>query len=776
MAVFNDVPERSALRLKWTLTKQEKQPLNAQGQPEIFDAGETHLDLQPGQQHVVDLRLRMPREDQLGTKSSTSWFRYSSQPMAWTVEVWREGQRMFDAVYPCEAYSRCRARPDRPGGPRLVHVYDPKGETRKAIESLGFRVAPMPALNRIGPEVQTLILGANTLEGGPAGVPVIGRVCPERAAIRDFVMRGGRMAVLHQESYPEGLFDIPLTDHRSTMAFSNGLGFDALGPGPDMLKFWRGDHLVATRELARPVGGGFQTCVVSGSAAGIDHAPVLVQPIGPGVIVYSQLLSVEKFAEEPAAAQHLAALLEGLFADRSPVRRTGVLGGSKAYHDALRQLGLQFDDLDGKPLSEDIGEHYNLVICHGDVTPSSNLRFVMAHGGTLYLHRPTPKTLAELRRVVPFPGLDLAMQPYGGPVSRSEALGGKLGVTREDLYWLGHHAGIDWADTPRATNMVDGIFARTFGSEKPVSYEIEDWRLNGGIVERVPPGVTFASAGSATKKITFPETNSYIIGLVARGTPCRGEYPQADIRIDGKPFGTIAVNSSAWQMVTTFGRVSKGEHEVSVAFVNDASDPPKEDRNLYVDKVLIAPDRTPSSVRFLTDPPAIAVLGGEHPGIVIDLVRWDTEGHNTRKAARLASSLLTASGGDFCPRQGTTIQCSTMTPQPGMPFFSSLGGRATLGCNGYVETPVQVAAAGRYAMELVASGTPAAGVYPLVEVALDGKKIGQIQLTGGTWRSYGLDVDLPTGNHALRLTFLNDLNVNGEDRNLMLDKVTFYRE
>jgi len=117
-----------------------------------------------------------------------------------------------------------------------------------------------------------------------------------------------------------------------------------------------------------------------------------------------------------------------------------------------------------------------------------------------------------------------------------------------------------------------------------------------------------------------------------------------------------------------------------------------------------------------------------------------------------------------------------MTPQPGMPFFRNRGGQAAMACNGYVKTPIQVAAAGRYTMELVASGTPAAGVYPLVEIALDGKKAGQVQLTSGAWRSYFLDLDLPAGQHELRLSFVNDLNAAGEDRNVMLDKVVFFRD
>jgi len=482
---------------------------------------------------------------------------------------------------------------------------------------------------------------------------------------------------------------------------------------------------------------------------------------------------VEKSASEPAAADTLARIVKALFDVRSPTRKTAVAGGGKAYQEYLRSLGLRFDDLTGKLDTADLSQ-YGLLICRGELKAMPRIRrdFVEP-GGHLYLHRPTDKTLGEFSREMMS---DLAVTPYRGPISRGEGRGYLNPITREDLYWLGRHEGIDWSDTPRATNMTDGVFVKTFANKKPAAYEVEDWRLEGQIVQRVPPGVVFATNGSASKKTDFPGTGVYIIGLVARGTPTRGEDPLAEIKIDGKPFGTIAVSQPDWHTATAFGPVSKGEHEVSVAFVNDASNPPLEDRNLYVDKVLIARDLHSRLVRFFTSPPAIAELERGQGKVVVDLVRWDTEEQNARKAARLASTLLTAMGGDFRPRLGTTIACDKMAPQPGMPFFSNRGGVASLACNGYVKTPIEVAAAGRYTMELVASGTPAAGVYPLVEVAIDGAKLGQVQLTSGAWRSYFLGVSLPAGAHELRLSFVNDFNTGGEDRNLMLDKVTFYRE
>jgi len=203
------------------------------------------------------------------------------------------------------------------------------------------------------------------LRGDSRGTPVIGRVRPERKTLQDFVSRGGRLAVFHQNAYPEGLFDVQLTDHGSTMTFGSRLGRIRAFLEDDDLRFWRGDHLVATRELLRPSVGGFRADVLSGSAAGIDHAPVVTQSIGRGFIVFSQLLSVEKYAGEPAAQWSLIAVIESLLYDRPLARKTALVGGDSAYRQYLRGLGMRFDDLTGRLATADLRQ-YGLLICRGN--------------------------------------------------------------------------------------------------------------------------------------------------------------------------------------------------------------------------------------------------------------------------------------------------------------------------------------------------------------------------------------------------------------------------
>ena len=117
-----------------------------------------------------------------------------------------------------------------------------------------------------------------------------------------------------------------------------------------------------------------------------------------------------------------------------------------------------------------------------------------------------------------------------------------------------------------------------------------------------------------------------------------------------------------------------------------------------------------------------------------------------------------------------------MTPQPDLPHHSTGGGTAYMGSNGYIKTTIEVAQPRSYNAELVASGDDSEGVCPLVDVQIDGKSVGQVQLTTEGWRSYPLTLDLPGGRHELSLWFTNDHYAPSGDRNLRLDKLMIYND
>jgi len=744
--VFNDSPRRVTTTLAWSLGAEDVQ----------VGRGKQEVQLEPGEHREVPIVLPMPDARLSGD-------------VDWALRLEGGGAR-FEQVRHYGVFQR-RSLPTlavRAG------LFDPKGGTRRLLEAQGLRVEPVASLGQLGANLDLLVIGAKAFALAAKEPLAIGRIAPEREAITAFLERGGRVLVLEQDVYPEGLFNLSLTSHCSTMTYRARPGHPALRRLVylDDLKFWRGDHLVTHNETPRPACGGAIPIVVSGSAAGLDHAPLLEIPVKRGCLVLSQLLLVGKFASEPAAARILGDLLEYLATYRSTRGRTAVLGGSPEYLAHLRSLGLEFDVPKDPPRAPSA---HSLVVFRGGIGDPAKLREFVEQGGQALLHRLPPAALASL---VPAFGVNLTLQPYSGHVTRAEGREPLLGaILREDLYWLGPHRGISWAETPRATDMADGVFGRSLDGLKPVAHAVEKWTLEGQIVERRAGNVIFATNGSASSEIEFPDGGTYVFGLLGSGTPCDGGYPVANISLDGQLLGSVYVDSPEPRVYTTFGEVPKGSHKVTVAFVNDASNPAKgEDRNLTVEKLLIARDEKPGDVAFLTNPPAVAVIRRGKGILVIDQLKWDTEEANARKAARYASSLLTALGGDFASRPSWAIECETMTPQPGMPWFHADATAAHLGCSGWIKGPIQVAAVGRYTMEIVASGSPAEKVYPHIDVALDGKKIGEVQLTTGGWRPYPLAVELPAGQHELLLAFTNDLNVGGEDRNLSLDKVVFYKE
>ncbi|NLX95909.1 MAG: hypothetical protein GXY83_07020 [Rhodopirellula sp.] len=748
LEVFNDIQESSKLELRWMLRRQQ----------EIVDEGKQLLELAPAAHCMLDVRLHLPDVSE-------------RTPLIWEVVLLRDGKQVFTDQHPLAVFPPMRLA----AMACEVGLFDPKGGTRELFQSQGLTTVAVSSLARLPQNIDLLVVGAGAFAAAPDEPPVIGRISPERKAIVEFVARGGRVLVLEQVVYPEGLFDVESTGHASTMTFPAASDHPALrGVLPEDLKFWRGDHYVTQAEPPRPVAGSSAAIIVSGSRAGIDHAPLLEQSIGRGAIVYCQLKLVEKFRTEPAAARILANLLDDLSRRRPFGGPTAVVGGSDEYRQYLRSLGLRFDDLGGR-WPQELTDH-RLAVVRGDIAEGdiAAARDFVQQGGNLLIHRPSPQGIAMLSHSF---GLDLAHQPYAGPVTRVEQCHPRFGwIAREDLYWLGEHVGIGWAETPRADGMADGSLGVTLEGKQVQTHEVEQWKLEGSIVEARAPGVTFATSGSASAELELPESARYVFGIVARGTPADGVWPRCRVSVDGETLGIVGVASDAWQTATCFGQIEKGRHAISIEFINDGGNSQRhEDRNLFVDKLLIARDDA-ADTAFLTNPPAVTAIPRGKGVLVLDLLRWDTEDRNARKAARYAGALLTSLGGNFSARHGVAIECETMTPQPDMPHFQNRGNAVSLACNGCIERPVRVEANGGYTVEILASGSSVEGVYPLVELRIDGEPVGQIQLKSGGWRTYPLKTNLTAGEHRLSLAFVNDLQRQGEDRNVLLDKATFYPE
>lgn len=91
--------------------------------------------------------------------------------------------------------------------------------------------------------------------------------------------------------------------------------------------------------------------------------------------------------------------------------------------------------------------------------------------------------------------------------------------------------------------------------------------------------------GSLTMTLDFPVTGPYRILVAGRGRPANAIWPAPEVRVDGKLAGLF---SFADQLATYYvdAEVEKGEHTLSVSFVNDAYLPP-EDRDAGFDTISV---------------------------------------------------------------------------------------------------------------------------------------------------------------------------------------------
>lgn len=103
--------------------------------------------------------------------------------------------------------------------------------------------------------------------------------------------------------------------------------------------------------------------------------------------------------------------------------------------------------------------------------------------------------------------------------------------------------------------------------------------------------VALYCAGEIYGNVAFPSGNgTYQIGIVARGDPAPGRFPNAQISIDGSVVGNISVTTATFSSFTLDNvATSAGLHTLRVAFTNDYY-APGQDLNLYVQSITILPN------------------------------------------------------------------------------------------------------------------------------------------------------------------------------------------
>lgn len=307
-------------------------------------------------------------------------------------------------------------------------------------------------------------------------------------------------------------------------------------------------------------------------------------------------------------------------------------------------------------------------------------------------------------------------------------------------------------------------------------FEAERMTIEGKITRVDENGAYFATAGRATVKVRIAEAGTYRVTVHAGGTQAAGVYPVVAIQIAGKAIARIALMQGETRAYVAMADLPAGEHELGVAFVNDAQ-VGDEDRNLFLDAVLIDREPMPASeVELLTLPTSLATRMVDGVRIVIDGVRWDTNERNRTKGCRYASTLFGNLGCSFEQAEGNVawITARSFEPVGTIPYFRKTKTEVSLVAAGTVRAEFKCARAGRYRVFVRGRSQPALDEFGKALVQVDGKAVCELELAATAVNVFrGAVVRLDAGAHEVTVEFTNDLWRDGQDRNLYVSAVGF---
>ncbi|MBI5394377.1 MAG: hypothetical protein HZA91_03680 [Verrucomicrobia bacterium] len=184
------------------------------------------------------------------------------------------------------------------------------------------------------------------------------------------------------------------------------------------------------------------------------------------------------------------------------------------------------------------------------------------------------------------------------------------------------------------------------------------------------------------------------------------------------------------------------------------------------------------SFTLLTQPGALAVAKVSRGMVIVDMFEEGGEPAriNAAKFGRLFATLLANAGADFGePGDAAVLDANRFEAAGKIPHFEHQPDALYMGSNGKVTSSVRIAQPGEYRVTFIGKGTPAKGQFPIVELAVDGRKLGQVEIKSGEFAAHSLTVELPAGLRELSLSFINDIAGPDGDRNLWLRALEFRR-
>jgi hypothetical protein len=257
----------------------------------------------------------------------------------------------------------------------------------------------------------------------------------------------------------------------------------------------------------------------------------------------------------------------------------------------------------------------------------------------------------------------------------------------------------------------------------------------------------FHSEAEAMGKFTAPASGSYLVTLHVAATEAGNEPAKIALRVNSKDVSTYDVKTrwkddkGPWQRITQTIQLNAGESRISVAFLNDHSDPmnpdaSKRDRNVALDKIDI---QGPSGLLAPRGSKFLRWLIGDKP---------------------VGLPVLQLSGEDFDKGEGDAGRDT---------------GAMSLASSGYIKHGVEITEAGKYKFTLKVGAQQAGDEPAKTELRIAGKTVGAFSVTAKNqapqW--FHVETDLPTGNHELQVWFMNDFYdpATKQDRNLWIHQV-----
>ena len=138
------------------------------------------------------------------------------------------------------------------------------------------------------------------------------------------------------------------------------------------------------------------------------------------------------------------------------------------------------------------------------------------------------------------------------------------------------------------------------------TFQIEDMPRRE-VLGLEPPLVRMWGENIAERTLSVPQSGDYEIRLRGYGTYVQGQWPGAQVNIDGQTVGGVTVTSASLAAFSTSVPLTAGDHRLAVVFNNPLYDPNGEDRVLWADWLQLYREDTPhvsATVTWTTDEPA----------------------------------------------------------------------------------------------------------------------------------------------------------------------------